>query len=310
MLLGEVNLKTKQLLEYFGDGGPELDMQTNFPVTQAMYLALARERAEPLASALTSQPDLPDDRQWAYFVRNHDELTLDKLTPKQRQEVFEAFAPEESMRIFDRGIRRRLPPMLEGDQDRIRLAYSLAFTLPGTPILFYGEEIGMGDNQRLHGRTAVRTPMQWSDGPNGGFSTSDDLVRSLVTGEFGPLSVNVSAGRRNPDSLWSWMQRAIHRRRETPEFGWGDLTVLDVGDPAVLAHTSTWEESVVLAIHNFSPDPRVVEVKLDGIGDALVDDLLEQGTVVELTDGRMELKLGRYAHRWFRVRHPRRPQTP
>ena len=152
--------------------------------------------------------------------------------------------------------------------------------------------------------------MQWSDGPNGGFSTSDDLVRSLVTGEFGPLSVNVSAGRRNPDSLWSWMQRAIHRRRETPEFGWGDLTVLDVGDPAVLAHTSTWEESVVLAIHNFSPDPRVVEVKLDGIGDALVDDLLEQGTVVELTDGRMELKLVRYAHRWFLVRHPRRPQTP
>ncbi|HSJ83912.1 MAG TPA: alpha-amylase family protein [Acidimicrobiia bacterium] len=315
VLLGEVNLPPDDLVTYFGEeNGNELHMLTNFPVMQTTYLALARRDAQPLADALRALPEIPDDSQWANFVRNHDELTLDQLTAEEREEVFAAFGPEEEMRIFDRGIRRRLPPMFDGDQQRIRLAYSLLFTLPGTPVLFYGEEIGMGENLEVAGRLSVRTPMQWDDDPNAGFSTGKPakLHRPVVSGEFGPMAVNVKEQRGRADSLLTWMQRAILRRKETPEFGWGLLNVLDSGDPAVLAHSCRWEESTVLAIHNFSPEPRVVQVTLepDAEEDLALDDLLDEGSVVEAEDGVLELKLDGYGHRWFRARRHGRPVTP
>ncbi|MGI9080811.1 MAG: alpha-amylase family protein, partial [Thermoleophilaceae bacterium] len=167
MLLGEVNLEAPAAREFFGDeDGDELHMLFDFIGMQAMYLALARGDAEPLRKALRAAPEIPADCQWGRFVRNHDELTLDKLSKAEREEVFSAFGPDESLQLYGRGLRRRLPPMLDGDQQAIRMVYSLAFSLPGTPVLFYGEEIGMGENLAIEGRLSVRSPMQWSEEPN------------------------------------------------------------------------------------------------------------------------------------------------
>jgi glycosidase len=181
-------------------------------------------------------------------------------------------------------------------------------------VLFYGEEIGMGENLDVPGRLSVRTPMQWDDDPSAGFSTGKPakLQRPVVSGEFGPMAINVKEQRGRADSLLTWMQRAIRRRKETPEFGWGRLSVLGSGDSAVLAHSCRWEESTVLAIHNFSPEPRVVQVTLepDAEGNLALDDLLDEGSVVEAEDGILELKLDGYGHRWFRARRPGRLATP
>ena len=205
VLLGEVNLPYDQQLEFFGRTGdpPELTMQFDFLGMQALYLSLAREDARPLAESLAKRPVLEPESQWANFVRNHDELTLDKLSESERQEVFDAFAPEEWMRVYGRGIVRRLPPMLDGDPRRIRMVYSLLFSLPGTPVLFYGEEIGMGENPAQEGRQAVRTPMQWTDEPNGGFSrrAARKLVATPPSDGYAPEHVNVEAQMHDPDSL-------------------------------------------------------------------------------------------------------------
>jgi trehalose synthase len=158
ILLGEVNLDPPQVREFFGDED-ELHMAFDFSLNQAMYLALARSDAAPLAAALRARPEIPEDCQWATFARNHDELTLDKLSEREREEVFAAFGPDPGMQLFGRGLRRRVPTMLDGDQDRIRMVYSLVFSLPGTPVLFYGEEIGMAENPAIPGRYAVRAPM-------------------------------------------------------------------------------------------------------------------------------------------------------
>jgi glycosidase len=314
LLLGEVNLPPKELRRYFGDeSGDEIQMLFNFPLMQSMYLALARQDARPLAKLLRRLPEIPDECSWANFVRNHDELTLDQLSDKERREVFEAFGPDPDMQLFGRGLRRRLPPMLDGDQQRIRLVYSLLFSLPGTPVLFYGEEIGMGENLDIEGRLSVRTPMQWSDERNGGFSTArpSRLRRPLVDGQFGPMAVNVADQRRDPGSLLNWMERVIRRRRETPEMGWGTVEVLDVGDDAVLAHCTTWDDSSVLLLHNLAPEPREVRVALPPApGCDCAIDLLDEGRAVhEIDTDRLELKLEGYGYRWLRL-HGADQQTP
>ena len=169
ILLGEVNLPPDGAGGVLRRrGGEELDLLFAFTVNQALYLALAREAAAPLAAALEALPAIPADCQWAHFVRNHDELTLDKLTDAEREEVFAAFGPDEDMQLYGRGLRRRLPTMLGGDERRLRMVYSLVFSLPGTPVLFYGEEIGMAENLAIEGRYSVRAPMQWTSEPHGG----------------------------------------------------------------------------------------------------------------------------------------------
>ena len=188
-------------------------------------------------------------------------MDLSRLSPKEMQECFAAFGPEPQMQLYDRGIRRRLAPMLEGDQGRLRLAYSLQFTLPGTPVIRYGEELGMGDDLSLPERAALRTPMQWSDTQGGGFSSADDLVRPVIAdGPFGYPTVNVAASRMDPESLLSWFQRMIPTLRECPEVGTGTCTPVEVDEPAVLVHRMDATQGVLLFLHNLGRDDVVVDV--------------------------------------------------
>ena len=315
MLLGEVNLQPPEARKFFGDeDGDELHMLFDFVGMQAMYLSLARGDATPLRKALLEAPEIPSDCQWGRFVRNHDELTLDKLTEPEREEVFAAFGPEEELQLFGRGLRRRLPPMLDGDQQAIRMVYSLAFSLPGTPVLFYGEEIGMGENLAIEGRLSVRSPMQWSDEPHGGFSIATDpaaLSRPLVDDErFGPAAVNVTRQRREDDSLLNWFERLIRRRRECPEIGFGSLTILDAGATSVLAHRCDWEGSTLLAVHELSGKAARVTLLVAGPDDAeaLVDEF--SADVHALEGGKVELELEPYGFRWLRVRRASRRLPP
>jgi trehalose synthase len=303
VLLGEVNLAPEEQRKFFGDeDGDELQLVFSFTVNQAMYLAFAREDAYPLTRALEALPPIPEDCQWANFVRNHDELTLDKLSEEERQEVFDAFGPEKDVQLYGRGIRKRLPTMLGGDERRIRLAYSLAFSLPGTPVLFYGEEIGMAENLAIEGRYSVRSPMQWSSEHQAGFTTAEKAGRPVVEdGPFGYRELNVTRQRRDPDSLLNWMERLIRRRRECPELGWGKPALLDTGDAAVFALRSDWEGSTVVAVHNLAG--RDARARLDLGGEGTLVDLFHDEEH-DLDQGASSLELSAYDARWFRVRRP------
>jgi maltose alpha-D-glucosyltransferase/alpha-amylase len=305
IMLGEVNLPPDQQRDYFGDeDGDELHLVFNFSVMQRVWLGLARGDASVVAESLRALPGVPFDSQWATFLRNHDELTLDQLSDEERAECFAAFGPDEDMQVYGRGLRRRLPPMLGGDRRRIELAYSVLLSLPGTPVLFYGEEIGMGENLAVPGRGSVRTPMQWADEPGGGFSPADPerFPAPLAGGDYGSEAVNVADARRDPHSLLAWFERAIRRRRETPELGFGAATVIDAGAPAVLAHRCDWDGATVVVLHNFSSEPQEVAFPLDDAEDAVaIDDLLDNDT--RALDGpELAVELPAYGYRWFRLR--------
>jgi maltose alpha-D-glucosyltransferase / alpha-amylase len=300
--LAEADVATDELSFFFGEG-ERMHLLFNFILNNYFFLALARGSAEPLREVFRTLPLRPDPCQWANFVRNHDELNLDRLLPEDRESVFERFAPAPAMRIYDRGIRRRLPPMVGGDQRHQELVYSLLFSLPGSPVLRYGEEIGMGDDLSLPGRMSVRTPMQWSNDPNGGFSTapSDRLVRPLVSGgEFGYQTINVDAQRRDQTSLLNFMLRLIRTRKECPEFGEGQLTVLETGDPRVFAHFCEWKGGLALAIHNLSNEPCTVRLQLGEDAIHLVD-LLGDRTYEQIDNRTPEMLMDGYGYRWLRV---------
>lgn len=307
VLLGEVNLTYEEQLAFFGhDAGDELTLQFDFVGMQQLYLALARRDAGPLAAALCERPVPPDPCQWANFVRNHDELTLDKLTDDERQEVFAAFGPEPHQQLYGRGLARRLPPMLGGDPRWIRMVYSLLFALPGTPVLFYGEEIGMGENPAAEGRQTVRTPMQWSPEANGGFSDARPgrLPGPVVTGAYGPEFVNVRDQLNDDDSLLGFVRRLTRSYRSCPELGWGTYQVLDVGEPAVLALRVTLDDATIVTVHNFAPDPVAVTFSWGdrGTGDRMTD--LFTGVATELVDDVCTLRLDGYGYSWLRLASP------
>jgi len=270
VLLGEVNLPYKDTMAYYGQGvGDELTMCFDFVGMQAMYLALARQSSGPLVKALQERPQPPRDGHWATFVRNHDELTLDKLPEDERKEVFDAFGPDPSMQLYGRGLRRRLPGMLNGDQRRIRMVYSLLFTLPGTPVLFYGEELGLEEDLSLEGRLAVRVPMDWE---------------------------SAKKQRHDPDSLLTWMRQLVELYRECPELAWGDAQVLDVGEPTVFAHRADCDGGTVIAVHNLADQEITVRVPAEGV----LTDLLTGGKVRTAKIG-AKVDLAAYDCRWFRL---------
>ncbi|HSJ23736.1 MAG TPA: alpha-amylase family protein [Longimicrobiales bacterium] len=301
IMLGEANVLPEENQKYFGgDGGNGIHMMFNFFVNQHLFLALATEDAGPLADALEATLDIPATSQWAQFLRNHDELDLGRLTDEQRETVFQRFAPDEGMRLFGRGIRRRLAPML-GDREHEELAYSIMFSLPGTPVIRYGDELRMGDNLALEGRDAVRTPMHWADEENAGFSTADELVHPVIEeGVWSYRHVNVAAQRRDPESFLNWMARMIRVRKECPEIGWGECRVVESGNASVLVLRFDWRGSTVVTVHNLSEQPHEIQLAADDLGATRLSDLLAQQSL-DADDDVIRVRLDALDYRWFRA---------
>ena len=227
ILLAEANVPPDEDMKYFGADGDNLQMMLNFAVNQRLFYAMASGDVEPLRWALQQTAPRPDAAQWVQFLRSHDECDLGRLRDEERQQVFRAFGPEKNMQLYDRGIRRRLTPMLHNDRRRLELAFSLLFSLPGTPMMQYGDEIGMGDDLSLPERECARTPMQWTSEPNGGFSRADHVVRPVIDDEeYGYKKVNVANQRRDRDSLLTFIERTIRARRECPEISWGTFDII------------------------------------------------------------------------------------
>jgi len=302
IILAEANVQPKTDLDYFGKSGERLQMMFNFAVNQHLFYALASGDSRPLVKALKATRTPESTAQWGQFLRNHDELDLGRLTDDQRQAVFAAFGPDHDMQLYRRGIRRRLAPMLQGDRRRLEQAYSLLMALPGAPVLRYGDEIGMGENLHLPERNCARTPMQWSAEPHGGFTKSDQPILPVISGgAFGFEHVNVAAQRRDPDSLMNWMERMIRIRKETPEIGWGEFSVLQTGTPEVLAMRYDWRNNSVVVVHNFSAISREVGLEVGVENSELLVNLLSHENSHSDASGKHCVLLEPYGYRWFRV---------
>ena len=303
VMLAEANVPPKDIVNFFGDND-RMHLLFNFIVNRNLFLSVARETAEPLIEACKQLPELPASAQWANFLRNNDEIDLSGLSEEDQQACFQEFGPEPSMQLYGRGIRRRLAPMLKADRRRIELMNSLMFTLPGTPVLRYGEEIGMGDDLDLPQRDAIRTPMQWSAEANGGFSRATRLIRPVISsGEYRYERINVDSQRLEEHSLLNWMERTIRTYKECPEFGWGSLRFLDTGNSSVLAHACEWQGNTVVAVHNFSRATATVTLDLP-------EDTQEVRHIygrqlhqpLQGTARRTVVDLDGYDYRWLRLR--------
>jgi maltose alpha-D-glucosyltransferase/alpha-amylase len=304
IVLAEANVKPETDMQYFGSSGERLQMMFNFQVNQNLFYALATTDTAPLIKALKATKPRPATAQWGQFLRNHDELDLGRLSDEQRQAVFAAFAPEPRMQLYNRGIRRRLAPMLEGDRRRLELAYSLMMTLPGTPVIRYGDEIGMGDDLDLPERLPSRTPMQWSTEPNGGFSTNTKPILPVINnGPYGYEHVNVADQRRDPDSLLNWTERIIRMRKEVPEIGWGNFEILRTGSNEVLAIRYEWRENFVIMVHNLSARPCEIRLNpgLKGEENLRLVNLLSTNHSIADESGKHRILLEAYGYRWYRA---------
>lgn len=301
IMLGEANVLPKENEHFFGDEGDRMHMMFNFFVNQHLFYALASAEIGPLVKALEATRSIPEFAQWASFLRNHDEVDLGRLTKKQREMVYAKFGPEKQMQLYNRGIRRRLAPML-GNQLQLQLAYSLMFSLPGTPVLRYGDEIGMGDDLRLKERNPVRTPMQWSEDPNAGFTTAAKAVLPVISkGPWGYQRINVEGQRRDPNSMLNWTERMIRLRKECPEFGWGSYKILKTGNPSVLAIRYDWRNNSVLTIHNFHEKPQSITLEVGVKEDERLINLLVGEHSHCGSDGKHRIVVEGYGYRWYRV---------
>lgn len=302
ILLAEANVEMDQLPTYIGKGD-RMHMLFNFYLNQNIFLALAHQEAAPLYETIAQFPKVDNTFQWANFLRNHDELSLDKLTEEQRQFVFEKFGPEKSMQLYDRGLRRRLAPMLGNDRRCMELAYSLMLSLPGTPVLRYGQEIGMGENLALEERNSVRTPMQWSSERNGGFSSArkDRLFLPMISeGEFNYEQVNVAAQNEDPASFLHWMQKILRIRRQCSSLGVGTGATIKTDQPAVFAHCCTSDEEQLIAVHNLSPEPLTVKLKTDIDPNLPWETMIGDSQYVSFDSESKTLELNPFGYRWLR----------
>ncbi|MGC1779949.1 MAG: maltose alpha-D-glucosyltransferase [Xanthobacteraceae bacterium] len=279
MLLAEVNQWPEDCKDYFGDGD-ECHMAFHFPLMPRMYMAIAREDRFPISDILRQTPEIPQTCQWAVFLRNHDELTLEMVTDSERDYLWETYAADRRARI-NLGIRRRLAPLLERDRRRIELMNSLLLSMPGTPVIYYGDEIGMGDNFHLGDRNGVRTPMQWSPDRNGGFSRADPaalVLPPLMDALYGYGAVNVEAQARDPHSILNWMRRMLAVRRRHPSLGRGTLTFLYPRNRKILAYLRQYGDETLLCVANVAHSPQAVELDLSAfVGRVPVE--LNAGTV-------------------------------
>jgi maltose alpha-D-glucosyltransferase/alpha-amylase len=304
VILAEANVLPDTDMEYFGRAGDRMHMMFNFQVNQHLFYALAASDVRPLRQSLKATQSLPATAQWGMFLRNHDELDLGRLSPAQRKLVFNAFGPKPDMQLYQRGIRRRLAPMLNADRRRIELAYSLMFTLPGAAVLRYGDELGMGDDLALPERQCARTPMQWSTEPNAGFTKSHKpIVPVIKDGPYGYEHVNAAAQRRDPNSMLNWTERIIRMRKEIPEIGWGRFDFLTTRNPAVLAMRYRWRNNSVVIVHNFADVPREVSFSVPEAGEdgRLLMNLLSEDHSRADARGKHRLLLEAYGYRWYRA---------
>jgi maltose alpha-D-glucosyltransferase / alpha-amylase len=304
IILAEANVLPDTDMDYFGRAGDRMHMMFNFQVNQNLFYSLAASDVRPLQRALKATRSLPKTAQWGMFLRNHDELDLGRLTKAQRKTVFDAFGPEPTMQLYERGIRRRLAPMLDGDRRRIELAYSLMFTLPGAAVLRYGDELGMGEDLALPERQCARTPMQWSDEPNAGFTKSEKPILPVIKdGPYGYGHVNAAAQRRDPESMLNWTERIIRMRKEVPEIGWGTFEFIATRDVSVLAILYEWRNNSALFVHNLASAPREISLIVDVSSEngRLLINLLSEDHSQARADGKHRLLLEAYAYRWYRV---------
>jgi maltose alpha-D-glucosyltransferase/alpha-amylase len=302
IILAEANVTPELGMSYFGEDGDRIHMMFNFWVNQRLFYALASGDTRPLRKALDQTRDRPATAQWAMFLRNHDELDLGRLSDEEREVVFREMGPDKTHQLYDRGIRRRLAPMLNGDRRRLELAYSLMFSLPGTPVMRYGDEIGMGENLRLKERHAVRTPMQWSTEPHAGFTRADKPFAPVI--DDGPYSfekVNAAVQKTDPSSLLNWTERIIRARKEAPELGWGEYEMVDTGNHGVLAIRHKWRNNSVLTLHNFTGEVVEVELHLGDMPGRTLRNVLVDGDSEADHRGRHHIVLEPYGYRWYRV---------
>jgi maltose alpha-D-glucosyltransferase / alpha-amylase len=263
VLLAEANQWPADVVQYFGDGD-ECHMAFHFPVMPRMFMGLRREEATPILEILRQTPHIPQNCQWGLFLRNHDELTLEMVTDEERDYMYAEYAKDPRMKL-NLGIRRRLAPLLEGGRDEIELMHAILFSLRGSPVLYYGDEIAMGDNVYLGDRDGVRTPMQWTGDRNAGFSRADFAqlyLPPLMDPVYGFQAVNVEAQLRTPTSLLRWLRRLIALRKEHPVFGLGTFEALVPENPRVFAHIRTYEDDVALCVHNLAASAQAVELDL------------------------------------------------
>ncbi|MDQ2683155.1 MAG: alpha-amylase family protein [Chloroflexota bacterium] len=302
VLLGEVNVALSKLADYFG-GGNELQALYNFPMSRFVFLALALESADPVTFGLSQMPTIPENGQWVNFLRKHDELNLSQLPANEREIMFREFGPDPEVQIYDRGIRRRLAPMFKGDIARLRTIFNVMFSLPGAPLIYYGDEIGMGENLDLPERLSVRTPMQWTPYESAGFSTApmDDLVRPLTEGRYSFRKVNVSSQRADPDSLLNWLAALIRVRKECPQLGTDEPKALDLGDPAVLALHYRGDDSGVLVITNLSGTPRKISLEAPGLDVSRATDMFRDTAYPRLTGSSRTMTISANGYRWLRL---------
>lgn len=301
-ILGEANVEPKENHRYFGDNGEGIQMMFNFFANQHLFYALATGDLKPFLSALEQTNEKPESSQWAHFLRNHDEIDLGRLSDSQRQKVYAQFGPDTSMQLYDRGIRRRLAPMMKNNKRHLQLAYSLLFSLPGAPVIRYGEELGMGDDLSLKERLSVRTPMQWTDEKNAGFTTADSAFRAVISsGEYGFPTINAEKQWRDEKSLLNTIAAMIRVRKSCPEIGLGDADILNSGSEQVLALRYDYEGKSLVILHNFSDQPRTARLRLGKTGKLY--DLFDQSQDKTVNQGSIDVQLDGYGYKWYRADH-------
>jgi maltose alpha-D-glucosyltransferase/alpha-amylase len=305
ILLAEANQWPADVRPYFGDGD-EFHMAFHFQLMPRIFLAVRHGDRRPITDIYRHTPDIPPGCQWCLFLRNHDELTLEMVSGDERQELYWAYGHDPRMRL-NLGIRRRLAPLLDNDRRKIEVLTSLLFTLPGSPILYYGDEIGMGDNIYLGDRNGVRTPMQWSGDKNAGFSGADPAqlyLPLIIDPVYGYGAINVEAQERPPWSLLNWMRRLIATRKKTRAFGRGTLTFLRARNESVLAHLRVWEGETVLAVHNLSGAAQPVAIDLADHAGWMPVEMLSDSRFPVIGTEPYFLSLAPYGYYWFRLQPP------
>jgi maltose alpha-D-glucosyltransferase/alpha-amylase len=305
LLLAEANQWPADVAKYYGNGD-EFHMCFNFPLMPRLFLAVSRGIAWPIREIIEQLPQIPESCQWALFLRNHDELSLEMVTEDERDILYREYAKDPRMRI-NLGIRRRLFPLLESNRPAIELLHSILFTLPGSPVLYYGDEIGMGDNPYLGDRDSVRTPMQWSDDRNAGFSRCDPSRLYLPVNTdpgFHYCSVNVENSERRPWSFLNWMRKAIRNRAKSRIFGRGDIQFVDPGNPAVLAYFREFDGIRMLFVHNISSQVQYGEFDLSRYAGLKPYEMFTNGLLPPVGSEPYRLTLGPYGYYWIRLEGP------